>query len=136
MSDEANRKARALRELAVSKTRALVRELADHAALARHHGDDGAYEHADVILQTDVDGLRCVLRRHARADATAPPTLSPREREIARLIAYGHQNKVVADRLSISVWTVNTHVRRIFHKFGVTSRAAMARRMAEHALLD
>lgn len=56
-----------------------------------------------------------------------PPvaTLSPREQEIARMIALGLPNKAIAGRLEISEWTVGTHLRRIFAKFGVSCRAAM-----------
>jgi DNA-binding CsgD family transcriptional regulator len=51
--------------------------------------------------------------------------LSPREHEIACLIAQGHPNKTIAHALNISIWTVNTYLRRIFAKLDVTSRAAM-----------
>jgi DNA-binding CsgD family transcriptional regulator len=57
--------------------------------------------------------------------------LSPREREIVRLVARGHSNKIIADVLNISSWTVCTHLRRIFAKLGVGSRAAMVARMPE-----
>ena len=67
------------------------------------------------------DGLRCLLIRTPQDNLA----LSPREREIARLVADGHSNKIVADILEISAWTVGTHIRRIFAKLGVNSRAAM-----------
>jgi DNA-binding CsgD family transcriptional regulator len=57
--------------------------------------------------------------------------LSPREQEIVRMVAKGHPNKVIADVLNISSWTVCTHLRRIFAKLGVGSRAAMVARMLE-----
>ena len=59
--------------------------------------------------------------------ATGPgrTTLSPREQEIVRLVSYGHPNKAIARQLAISQHTVNTHVRRIFDKLGVSSRAEM-----------
>jgi DNA-binding CsgD family transcriptional regulator len=60
-------------------------------------------------------------------------SLSPREVEIARMVAQGHPNKVIAEVLEISEWTVATHLRRIFAKLGVTSRAAM---VAEHWKMD
>ena len=50
---------------------------------------------------------------------------SPREQEIVRLVSYGHPNKAIARQLAISQHTVNTHVRRIFDKLGVNSRAEM-----------
>jgi DNA-binding CsgD family transcriptional regulator len=57
-----------------------------------------------------------------RGDAAA---LSPRELEIARMVAKGYPNKVIARVLEISSWTVSTHLRRIFAKLGVTTRASM-----------
>ena len=37
----------------------------------------------------------------------------------------GHPNKFIAKVLDISPWTVSTHLRRVFTKLGVTSRAEM-----------
>ena len=49
-------------------------------------------------------------------------TLSPREREVARLVARGLSNKDVARELVLSDRTVDNHVYRIFRKLGITSR--------------
>src|SRR5258705_6588607 len=65
---------------------------------------------------------------------SSPPalvSLSPREQEIARMIARGYPNKTIAGVLNISSWTVCTHIRRIFTKLGVASRAAMVARLME-----
>lgn len=51
--------------------------------------------------------------------------LSARELQIAALVADGLVNKQIGDRLGISEWTVSTHLRRIFAKLGVDTRAAM-----------
>jgi DNA-binding NarL/FixJ family response regulator len=52
---------------------------------------------------------------------------------IARLISQGLSNKDIGENLKISYWTVNTYLKRIFSKLGVTSRTAMVTRlMAEH----
>jgi DNA-binding CsgD family transcriptional regulator len=56
--------------------------------------------------------------------------LTQRELQIATLVALGDSNKQVANRLKISEWTISTHLRRIFIKLGVTSRAAMIYRCA------
>lgn len=49
--------------------------------------------------------------------------LSPRELEVLSLIADGHTNREIADRLTISVNTVARHVTHIFNKTGVSNRA-------------
>jgi DNA-binding CsgD family transcriptional regulator len=83
-----------------------------------------------VLFDLDVDGNRYILIRTEPIDRNGF-SLSPREREIVRMVALGHQNKVIAAVLNISAWTVCTHVRRIFAKLGVSSRAAMVARVTE-----
>jgi len=87
---------------------------------------------AAVILDLEVDGVRCVLSRKPHAEPRAEgASLSPRELEIARMVAKGYPNKVIARVLEISSWTVSTHLRRIFAKLSVSSRAAMVARLME-----
>jgi two-component system, NarL family, nitrate/nitrite response regulator NarL len=97
--------------------------------------DSGSVEQGKserVLMDVDLDGCRYLLVRMPPAARNAH-SLSPREVEIVRLVAEGHPNKVIAAILDISAWTVCTHVRRVFMKLGVTSRAAMVARMAEFA---
>lgn len=51
--------------------------------------------------------------------------LTTRELEIVCLIAFGLSNKQIASRLGISAWTVSAHLRRIFAKLHVDTRAAV-----------
>jgi DNA-binding NarL/FixJ family response regulator len=51
--------------------------------------------------------------------------LTGRELQIVALVAEGRVNKQIASDLHISEWTVSTHLRRIFSKLGVDTRAAM-----------
>jgi DNA-binding CsgD family transcriptional regulator len=66
-----------------------------------------------------------VTPRLFKADTVTP--LSGREREIATLAAEGAASKDIADRLHLSVRTVNNHLQNIYSKLGVTSRAELAR---------
>lgn len=52
--------------------------------------------------------------------------LSPREREVLRLVAEGRSNRIIASALSISERTVEHHVSHIFAKLDIDSRAAAA----------
>jgi DNA-binding CsgD family transcriptional regulator len=84
-----------------------------------------------VLFDIDVDGERYVLIRAVPIGGGA--RLSPRERQVVQMVALGYSNKVIAAHLRISAWTVCTHVRRIFAKLGVSSRAAMVAKVAEAA---
>jgi DNA-binding CsgD family transcriptional regulator len=84
----------------------------------------------EILYETEFDGARYLLVR-VTALNLAKVSLSPREQEIVRMVAEGHPNKIIADVLNISAWTVCTHLRRIFAKLGVGSRAAMVARLLE-----
>jgi DNA-binding CsgD family transcriptional regulator len=62
--------------------------------------------------------------------------LSEREGEVLRLLALGHTNREIAERLVLSVRTIEWHRARIQWKLGVTGRAALARVAREHGLAD
>jgi two-component system response regulator NreC len=61
--------------------------------------------------------------------------LSQREAEVLRLLAQGHTNQEAADRLAVSVKTIETHRRRLSDKLGLKSRAQLFRFAAEAGLL-
>lgn len=60
--------------------------------------------------------------------------LSPREREIVRLVASGLANKQIGAVLNISPWTVSSHLRRLFAKCSVRSRAALVAAVLQNEL--
>jgi predicted ATPase/DNA-binding CsgD family transcriptional regulator len=60
--------------------------------------------------------------------------LTPREREVLRLVATGLTNAQVAERLIITPRTVNAHLTAIYSKLGVQSRAGAIRYALEHDL--
>jgi DNA-binding CsgD family transcriptional regulator len=86
-----------------------------------------------LLLDVTIDDVRCLVTR-AQPAGVAPLSLSPREWEIARMVTKGHTDKSIAHVLDISVWTVSSHIRRIFAKLGVTNRAAMVGRLLEHGV--
>jgi len=88
-------------------------------------------DHSEIILvDVELDGARYLLVRIPKLNRVQVQ-LSPREQEIGRMVAKGHPNKVIADVLNISSWTVCTHMRRMFAKLGVGTRAAMVARLLE-----
>lgn len=61
-----------------------------------------------------------------RAPGCAIRGLSPRECEVAILVADGHTNQQIASRFGIGVATVKKHCQRIYRALGVTNRAGAA----------
>jgi DNA-binding NarL/FixJ family response regulator len=57
-----------------------------------------------------------------------PVSLSPREREMLALIVEGLTAKEIAERLGVSIHTIDTHTRHLFKKLDVRSRAAAVAR--------
>ncbi|MGH2856854.1 MAG: response regulator transcription factor [Solirubrobacteraceae bacterium] len=78
-------------------------------------------------------------RLGARVAAAPPPGppdgLSERELEVLRLIALGHTNAGIAERLFLSVRTVETHRSHIQHKLRLASRADLVRYALDHGLI-
>jgi len=52
--------------------------------------------------------------------------LSPREKEVARLVAKGFSNKEAARLLQVSHWTVAAQLKAVFLKLGVRRRSELA----------
>ena len=61
--------------------------------------------------------------QRSQSDTADTSKLSPREREVLDLLARGYAFKEVSDALGISVTTVGTHIRRMYEKLHVHSRA-------------
>ena len=60
-------------------------------------------------------------------------SLTPAERDVARLVAEGLANKEIAARLFVSPRTVQTHLTHMYGKLGLTSRVQLAQQAARHA---
>jgi DNA-binding CsgD family transcriptional regulator len=106
--------------------RRLIRRLTAGARLLQKSQPGGEAAADDtVLLDLEVDGVRCLLTRQPAASRQTELRLTPREREVARMVALGLTNAAIAGKLAVSPWTVSTHLRRIFAKLDVTTRAAM-----------
>jgi non-specific serine/threonine protein kinase len=73
----------------------------------------------------------------APAPSPSPPAdgatslLTPREREVAVLVAQGLTNRQVAEQLVVTEKTASNHVQRVLDKLGIHSRAQLAARAEE-----
>ena len=105
-----------------SLTSAYLLRVINQVADSVRSGDYTTSRGEGVLLDTAVGAIRCLLITH---DLKLSPRLSPREEQIAVMVASGGTNQSIAIALDISVWTVSTHLRRIFAKLDVGSRAEM-----------
>ena len=72
---------------------------------------------------------------HAPADnQVAIETLTPREVEVLRLIAQGHTNRQMADLLTLSVRTIESHRANMMQKLDLHSRVELVRYAMKHGL--
>lgn len=79
-----------------------------------------------------IEDLTDASSRSARPAAA----LTPRERQIATMVAYGHTNKEIAAELGIGVKTVETHKTNVMQKLELTSRAELVQFALEQGWVD
>jgi DNA-binding NarL/FixJ family response regulator len=124
----------------------LALALADHGACLRRAGQRTAAREPlrralDLAERTGAAGLADAVRRDLiaagarprRAALTGPDALTAGERRVAALAAEGASNRQIAEHLFITQATVETHLRHAFRKLGITSRADLGLRLADHA---
>lgn len=103
---------------------------ADEVAAAIREAHDGGSPMSPKVASSIVKLLANLTR-----PATAPVSLSPRERELLALLVEGLTAKEVADRLKVSIHTTGTHTRNLFTKLEVHSRAAAVARALRERLV-
>lgn len=106
---------------------------AQAAGVAGYVLKDNSFEELILAARTLAAGgtfvtptIQAKLRAFQRSGQTSP-ALSPREREVLRLVAQGHTSKEVARRLAISARTVDTYRNRLMQKLGLRSVAEVVR---------
>jgi two-component system, NarL family, response regulator NreC len=108
----------------------VLKEAADDEVVSavREIANGGRYVHPTL-------GARMVAAdAEERAAAEADP-LSEREREVLRLLALGHTNQEMAEKLFISVRTAESHRAHIMQKLRLSTRAELVRYALSHGLL-
>jgi predicted ATPase/DNA-binding CsgD family transcriptional regulator len=119
---------RRLGEPAFKEARTSGRTVTPAQALASHL----AFEPQDPQPVQAVLGPAAIApARHS----SQPGGLTTRELEVLRLVAQGMTNSRIAERLILSLHTVNAHVRSIYTKLELNSRSALTRYALEHHLL-
>jgi DNA-binding CsgD family transcriptional regulator len=97
--------------------------------------------YAGAGAERDAARVRCLLRaRGVRPPASGPrsapdwPELTESEFAVVSLVAQGATNREVAERLYLSPYTVNSHLRHVFTKLGIRSRVELAGRAAARGM--
>ena len=128
--------------IAAVSASALVRTVYDYEgrlAAARAQLDEAAWEAAwaEGRAMTPEEAMEYALKTEEPVPSSKGEKgeLSKRELEVLRLVAEGLTNPQVADRLYVSPRTVGFHLRSIYRKLGVPSRAAAAKAAFEQGLI-
>ena len=86
---------------------------------------------ANRILSA-IDRLGAQPGTETKAEPDALACLTPRELEVAKALADGKPNKVVAHELGVSIRTIETHRARLKSKLGIRSLAELVRLMLQN----
>ncbi len=87
----------------------------------------------DILAPELAAGLASEIRRRNEPDV---PALSPREREVLKMIAAGSSIPAMAKELFLAPSTVKTHVQRLYEKLGVSDRGAAVAEAMRRKLLE
>jgi len=128
----------------------LTREDGDAARFAALEAGASAFIHKSRAAQEVVEAIRTVagggslftpraiaslLTKRREADSQLE-RLTPREKEVLRLMAEGTSSRDIADQLGISYTTVRTHIRSLGSKLGVHSKLEAIVKARELALVE
>lgn len=115
----------------VARVRAAIEAALGVEHYASAHGQGQAMSAADAVAAAKL--AVGTGRRHARSrDGRA---LSPRERDVLRLLAEGKSDREIAAALSLSYRTVTSYVTSVLNKLGLASRTAAAAHAIRHGLV-
>jgi DNA-binding NarL/FixJ family response regulator len=96
-----------------------------------------------VVKSAPLEELVGAIRRAATGAGASgtrrrrsPTRVSPRELDVVRLVVEGRSNDEIGAGLGIGVKTVETHLRRLFERFELVSRAELAARAVREGWLD
>jgi DNA-binding CsgD family transcriptional regulator len=112
----------------------------DHPDNARALLEDALVRYRELTASHDVARVRGLLEnsgawrrrgRRAGRPVSGWESLTPIEREVARLVAEGLTNREAAERLYLSRHTVDFHLRSIYRKLAITSRVELTRLVLE-----
>lgn len=131
------------------ETAVVVVTMRDDASLVRAALEAGAigYVLTDHAGSELAEAIRCAVQGRpyvspaiagldALGAASASEALSQRETDVLRLVALGHSNAEIAERLRVSARTVESHRQQIYGKLGLSRRRQLVAYAREHGLIE
>ena len=93
---------------------------------------DAAWAEGAALSTTEAIAYALRGRGERKRPSTGWGSLTPTELDVVRLVDDGLPNKDIATRLFVSPRTVQTHLRHVYNKLGLTSRVQLAQEAARH----
>ena len=87
------------------------------------------------LRNDNVDASGQLLTSEADSDPSDDDALSPRETQVLKLLAMGHTNQAIAEKLALSVKTVETYRARLGIKLGARNRADLVKSAIDRGLI-
>jgi two-component system response regulator NreC len=112
----------------------VVKKAADTELLSAIRAVHAGRTFVDLTRTSGLEPLSAPMK--AAGQWPPPKKLSRQEREVLRLLAQGHSNQQIADKIRLSVKTVETYRTRLSEKLGLKGRAELYRFAAESGILD
>jgi two-component system response regulator NreC len=109
----------------------LLKDAADTELVQALHDVVGGHRYLQPLL-----GARLASAVTGAPARAIEDPLSEREHDVLRLLALGHTNREIADLLSVSVRTAESHRAQVVHKLGLKTRAEIVRYALETGVFD
>jgi two-component system response regulator NreC len=113
----------------------MVRRVAEASGAHGYLSKQAADEEVLAAVQAVSSGER-YFEVGSKSTSQARPSLAPREREVVRSITLGYTNREIADRLDLSIKSVESYRARVMLKLGLSSRAELVRYAFRTGLLE
>jgi DNA-binding NarL/FixJ family response regulator len=97
-----------------------------------------AVDHGEVVLSPTLIKklvIDYVGRTQAGEGHAVPPNVTAREQEVLTLIAEGYSNREIAERLGVSLSTVQTHYAHLIEKLNLRNRTELVKYALRHGLI-
>jgi DNA-binding NarL/FixJ family response regulator len=111
----------------------VTKRAADNALLSAIRTVHAGRTYVDVSLSEHPQPMPPAA--HGDCTAPLPSVLSEREREVLRLVAYGHTNREIAGQLHVSIKSVESYRARVAEKLELRTRAELVRFALKNGLL-